>query len=83
MVESKQSNGLADEQFRQPLYEKKKITKLVLNELGQALKEEFEADMADYGCSCHISPPCGYCMHPGNPDNLEETPEAWENIPEE
>jgi len=53
-----------------------------LNELGQKLHDEFEIDRQMFGgCSCHISPPCGFCLHPGNPSNLEETPEAWE--PEE
>lgn len=32
----------------------------------------------DGNCSCHISPPCGSCTHPGNPLNLEECDEAWE-----
>lgn len=31
----------------------------------------------DGNCSCHISPPCGSCVHPGNPLNLECTEEAW------
>lgn len=52
--------------------------KKVLNELGQNLQYEFELDSADTGCSCHLNPPCGYCTHPGNPINLEETPEAWD-----
>lgn len=29
--------------------------------------EEFAAEYGDHGCSCHISPPCSYCCHPGNP----------------
>lgn len=32
-------------------------------------------------CSCHINPPCGRCEHPGNPDNLKETEDAWELVP--
>jgi len=52
----------------------------VLNNLGEKLQQEFEADMSDSCCSCHLNPPCGYCTHPGNPDNLEETPEAWDYI---
>ena len=53
-------------------------TKRILNEYGRELQEEFEAEMEYRGCSCHINPPCNYCIHPGNPYNLEETPEAWD-----
>lgn len=35
------------------------------------------------GCSCHINPPCSYCTHEGNPDNLENIEEAWEEVPDE
>ncbi|SHG22648.1 hypothetical protein SAMN02745753_03492 [Marinomonas polaris DSM 16579] len=44
----------------------------------QDLADEFDIDYKDRGCHCHINPPCGYCVHPGHPENLEETPEAWE-----
>jgi hypothetical protein len=30
------------------------------------------------GCTCFISPPCGYCTHPGNPLNQEEDNSCWE-----
>lgn len=37
----------------------------------------------DEGCTCHLGhPPCGYCTHPGNPENQEEDPDAWEEGPE-
>ena len=52
----------------------------VLNDLGEKLQYEFDADMRDSGCSCHLNPPCYYCMHPGNSNNLEKTPEAWDYI---
>lgn len=52
----------------------------ILNEVGEQLRAEFETDYADGGCSCHINPPCNYCMHQGNPANLEDTPEAWQEI---
>lgn len=32
----------------------------------------------DRGCSCHISSPCGSCLHPGNPINQEEDESCWE-----
>ena len=51
-----------------------------LNQLGLDLQDEFEIDCGDSCCSCHINPPCGYCTHPGNPENLEETTEAWEEV---
>lgn len=47
------------------------------------LKAEFEDRYGDCGCSCHISPPCNACIHPGNPLCLENTPEAWEDIPDD
>ena len=31
----------------------------------------------DSGCCCHHNPPCGYCTHPGHPENLAESPDAW------
>ena len=31
-------------------------------------------------CSCHMHPPCSWCIHPGNPINLEENEDAWEII---
>ena len=40
--------------------------------------DEFEQLYKDDGCYCHMNPPCSYCTHPGNPDNLDGTPEAWE-----
>ena len=53
---------------------------------GMVLKPEYQ-DVADdffftarnNGCSCHISPPCWYCTHEGNPANLEENDDAWES----
>jgi len=42
----------------------------------QELADELDADAC---CTCHIAPPCGYCTHPGNPANLEEDEEAWED----
>lgn len=43
----------------------------------QALQNEFFDEYADRGCTCFISPPCSFCVHEGNPANLEETPDAW------
>jgi hypothetical protein len=34
----------------------------------------------DGNCSCHINAPCGSCTHEGNPRNLENTPEAWDEL---
>lgn len=35
---------------------------------AQADRDDFERYAREHGgCSCHISPPCGYCSHPGNP----------------
>lgn len=38
---------------------------------------EFECDVEDHGCTCHISAPCTYCTHPGNPANQEEDENCW------
>lgn len=40
---------------------------------------EFESDYGSIrSCTCFLSPPCGYCTHPGNPDNQAEDVTAWE-----
>lgn len=47
---------------------------------------ERDAFVREYGrdgnCSCHLSPPCDSCLHPGNPLNQAEDPTAWEDDPE-
>lgn len=45
-----------------------------------ALLSDFKSDFDDRGCTCFVSPPCGYCTHEGNPANLDETPEAWQVV---
>lgn len=36
--------------------------------------EHFQSERNELGgCSCHISAPCGWCTHPGNPRNLAES----------
>lgn len=45
-------------------------------------REQALADRREWesmgGCSCHISPPCGSCVHPGNPMNCEDfEDEIW------
>lgn len=55
--------------------------------LGDELTPEAEEDRAEFNdvygiggnCSCHISPPCGSCTHPGNPRNQDEDPSCWIN----
>lgn len=42
--------------------------------------DDFELSFKDQGCTCFLAPPCSYCLHPGNPLNLEGTEEAWEKI---
>ena len=45
----------------------------ILTPEAEAEREDFEAMYGMLGnCSCHISPPCGSCVHPGNPRNQEE-----------
>lgn len=58
---------------------------------GYRLTSEAEEDryqfVAEYGydgdCSCHLSPPCSSCIHPGNPHNQVEDDAAWEPDPDE
>jgi hypothetical protein len=50
----------------------------VLTAEAQADRDDFDRD--DGGCSCHISPPCGYCTHPGNPLNQEDD-DCWTEEP--
>lgn len=56
-----------------------------MNWAGMSLTQEADDDRADFmrdcedrGCSCFISPPCGFCTHPGNPRNQDECDECWE-----
>ncbi|WP_067097860.1 hypothetical protein [Marinomonas atlantica] len=44
--------------------------------------DDFDITFRDQGCTCFLAPPCSYCLHPGNPLNLEETEEAWEVVEE-
>ncbi|WOB06493.1 hypothetical protein [Piscinibacter gummiphilus] len=48
------------------------------------LTDEAEEESLDFyrrygegNCSCHLSPPCGSCTHPGNPLNQAEDDSAW------
>ena len=50
----------------------------VLTPEAQAERDDFQAEYGyDGNCSCHISPPCNSCIHPGNPRNQEEDESAW------
>ena len=53
-----------------------------LTEAAESDRACFDSDYADYGCSCHLRAPCGYCVHPGNPVNQEENPDCWEELPD-
>lgn len=45
----------------------------------EELKERWESYHQEWGCRCwYVQAPCSSCLHEGNPINLEETPEAWE-----
>ena len=51
---------------------------------NQVLTTEAQADRDDFdatnygGCSCFISPPCNFCVHPGNPQNQDDFDECWQ-----
>lgn len=49
----------------------------VLTPDAQADRDDFTREYGSNGnCSCHISPPCNSCMHPGHPLN-QERDECW------
>lgn len=52
---------------------------LVLTGEGEHLLYEYQTLVDDYGCSCHLCPPCNVCLHPGHPDSLVNAPEYWES----
>lgn len=50
----------------------------ILTDSAQEVRDEFEASYGVGGnCSCHINPPCGSCVHEGNPLNQEEDDSCW------
>ena len=48
----------------------------ILTPEAQAERDVFERWYGD--CTCFQPPPCCSCLHPGNPRNQEEDPDAWE-----
>lgn len=53
----------------------------VLRDIYQDLADQFDNLFADDGCTCHLGhPPCSFCIHPGNPANLDEDERAWEYV---
>ena len=56
----------------------------VLTPEAQAERDQFVSEYGlDGNCSCHISPPCPSCMHPGNPLQQEEDDSCWLYLPPE
>jgi len=53
------------------------MTERQLKPWAQELADDFYAIYGDGNCACHLSAPCGSCMHEGNPRNLEEDETAW------
>ena len=52
--------------------------KRILTPEAQAERDQFESEYGrDGNCSCHISPPCASCMHPGNPLQQDEDESCW------
>lgn len=51
----------------------------------RVLTPEAEAELSAFrrwydDCSCHVSPPCGSCTHPGNPLNQEGDDSCWMEV---
>lgn len=57
------------------------MTERVLTAEAERELSDFEAEYAERGCTCFISPPCSYCTHPGNPLNQECDDTAWVALP--
>jgi hypothetical protein len=56
----------------------RKAVERELKPWAQAERDDFYDAYGYRGnCSCHISPPCGSCTHPGNPHNQENDDDAW------
>ena len=55
------------------------LSKMQLKKEYQEKRDEFEEMLDTRGCSCHINPPCAMCVHEGNPANLIENEDAWED----
>lgn len=53
----------------------------VLKPEYQAVYDQFMRDFGDFGCSCHVNPPCNCCIHEGNPNNFLENNDAFEVEP--
>jgi hypothetical protein len=51
-----------------------------LTEVAQAERDDFRAEYGDGNCSCHLSPPCNSCIHPGNPVNQENDDDCYQPI---
>jgi hypothetical protein len=49
---------------------------------AQLDRDDFTREYGDGNCSCHLSPPCNSCIHPGNPINQAEDDECWIYEPE-
>jgi len=54
------------------------MSERTLTPAGEKEREMFEETYgSDGNCSCHNSPPCGSCLHPGNPLNQAERDDCW------
>ncbi|HYG24454.1 MAG TPA: hypothetical protein VEH04_16875 [Verrucomicrobiae bacterium] len=52
-----------------------------LTKEAQIERDDFTGLYGEGNCSCHLSPPCNSCTHPGNPRNQEEDEACWEEEP--
>lgn len=50
---------------------------MTLTDAAQKDLDSFLSAFDGGGCTCFVSPPCNWCVHPGNPNNLAEDPDAW------
>lgn len=56
------------------------VSRTLTPEAGQE-RDHFMDRYGDDCCSCHLTPPCGYCLHPGNPNNQAEDDACWVEAP--
>ena len=53
------------------------MTKRELSSEAARDRLDYERDRDSNGCTCHFSPPCSICTHPGNPANQAEDDSCW------
>src|SRR5690606_1225257 len=51
----------------------------ILTPAAQADRDDFDEFHQERGCTCFDKPPCGFCIHPGNPLN-QQGDDCWREV---